>query len=38
MDLTSINTIIITEATGLLLSALLLLLLGKSKLPGLLMR
>ncbi len=38
MDLTSINTIIIIEATGLLLSALLLLLLGKSKLPGLLMR
>ncbi len=38
MELTSINTIIIIQATGISLSSLLLLLLDKPKLPGLLMR
>ena len=38
MEYTSINSIIIIQATGIILSSLLLLLLGKSRLPGLLMR
>jgi hypothetical protein len=38
MKLTNIHTLIIIEAQGVFISALLLLLLGISKLPGLLMR
>jgi hypothetical protein len=38
MEWTSINAIIIIQATGIILSSLLLLLLCKPKLPGLLMR
>jgi hypothetical protein len=38
MEFAGINAIIIIQATGIILSSLLLLLLGKSRLPGLLMR